>query len=231
MSRFDLIMFDCDGVLIDSEALGARALSEAMSAAGHEMTIAKAETIFSGSGHDETHALISAEGLAADEIIADARQRLSVLFAQGVQPIEGIEAVLKNLTVQICVASNSSVPRLNESLGRTALAALFSSHIYSADHVPRGKPAPDLALHCLDRMNTTADRAIFIDDNTHGICCARDAGVLAIGFVGPSDHRPNHAETLRRAGAGYVVHGTNTLGDLLNELLMPTTTVQVAENL
>ncbi|MFY0648902.1 HAD-IA family hydrolase [Sulfitobacter geojensis] len=193
MNRFDLIIFDCDGVLIDSETLGSRALSEAMGTVGHDMSIPNVEATFSGAGEVETRALLNAKGLPADVIMKTAARKLSALFAQGVDPIEGIESVLENQHVKICVASNSSVARLNDSLGRTPLAAFFGQHIYSANHVAVGKPAPDLAFHCLERMSTSAERAIFVDDNTHGVCCARDAGVLAIGFIGPSDHRPDHA--------------------------------------
>ncbi|KIN72589.1 HAD-IA family hydrolase [Sulfitobacter guttiformis] len=221
MKPFDLVIFDCDGVLIDSEPLGAQALAEAITAAGHQMTQAKAEAIFSGSGAAQTRLLLEQLGLEADAVIADADKRLSTLFAMGVAPVPGIEQVLRSLTVQICVASNSSVDRLAESLCRTPLAALFGSHIYSASHVARSKPAPDLALHCLAQIGTTADRSIFVDDNIHGIGCARAAGILSIGFVGLSDHRPDHARTLRAAGADHVVHGAQDLDALLTELTMP----------
>lgn len=218
MTRIDLVIFDCDGVLIDSEPLGAQALAEAISAAGHPMTRQAAETMFSGSGRVQTSALIKGLGLAVDAVLADADQRLAALFAKGVQPVAGIEPLLKSLDAKICVASNSSLLRLGASLGRTPLAALFEPHIYSADHVIKAKPAPDLALHCLAQMGTPADRAVFVDDNIHGIGCARAAGVLSIGFVGPSDHRADHAGTLRRAGANHVVHGAEELRQLLAEL-------------
>jgi len=67
-------------------------------------------------------------------------------------------------------------------------------------------------------MKTTAERAVFVDDNTHGINCARAAGVMAIGFVGPTDHRAGHADRLREAGADHVVHGAEALGVLLASL-------------
>lgn len=221
MRDFDLIIFDCDGVLIESEAQAAQALAAAITAAGRAMVPFEAERLFSGCSQEETRALLAGMGLAADAILAEAEERLSALFAQGVQPVSGMEQLLSGLEVQICVASNSGMNRLSESLGRTRLAGFFGPHIYSADHVAEGKPAPDLALHCLTQIRVPAERAIFVDDNIHGIGCARAAGVLSIGFVGPSECRKGHAETLRRAGADHVVRGTGELRSLLSELLNP----------
>ncbi len=221
MSVLDLVIFDCDGVLIDSEAMGAAALAGAITDAGVPMTPQTAERMFSGAGRDETRALIDGLGLAPLRVLTDADARLATLFAQGVPPVPGMQRLLASLEVPVCVASNSGVDRLRASLGRTPLAAFFGPHIYSADHVQHSKPAPDLALHCLAQMHTAAARAVFIDDNIHGIRCARTAGVLAIGFVGPADHRPNHADTLRAAGADHVVHGAEQLGALLDRLTQP----------
>lgn len=222
MKGFDLVIFDCDGVLIESEAQGAQALAGAVTAAGRAMTAHEAGHLFCGCSQDQTGDLIAQMGLDAETVLRDAVQRLSVLFAQGVQQMPGMQELLTGLDARICVASNSSVKRLAGSLGCTALAPLFGTHIYSADHVSKGKPAPDLALHCLAQMRSTAERAIFIDDNIHGVACARAAGILAVGFVGPSEHRAGHAQTLREAGADYVVHGTAELQALLSDLLAPT---------
>lgn len=218
MNAIELVIFDCDGVLIDSEAMGATALAGAITDAGVPMTTQTTERTFSGAGGDETRALIDGLGLDSLRVLTDADARLATLFAQGVLPVAGMQRLLTSLDVPVCVASNSGVDRLRASLGRTPLAAFFGPHIYSAEHVQHSKPAPDLALHCLAQMNTAADRAVFIDDNIHGIRCARTAGVLAIGFVGPTDHRPNHADTLRAAGADHVVHGAEQLGALLARL-------------
>jgi HAD superfamily hydrolase (TIGR01509 family) len=221
MTRYDLVIFDCDGVLIDSEAQGAQALAEAVTAAGGALTPHEAEQMFCGSSQDQTHVLLTQMGLAAEVILRDAVQRLSVMFAQNVQQVPGMQDLITNLGAQTCVASNSSIQRLAESLGRTTLAPLFGGHIYSAEYVSYGKPAPDLALYCLAQMRTRAERAIFIDDNIHGVVCARAAGILAVGFVGPSEQRADHAETLRQAGADHVVHGVTELKALLSGLLAP----------
>ena len=222
MSNVELIIFDCDGVLIDSETMGATALAGAITDAGVPMTAQAAERMFSGAGYGETCALIERLGLAFAPVIVDADARMSALFDDGVSPIQGMHSVLASLQVSVCVASNSSVARLHNSLGRTPLAAFFGSHIYSADHVQHSKPAPDLALYCLAQMKMSAERAVFVDDNTHGIRCARAAGVLAIGFVGPTDHRAGHADRLRAAGADHVAHGAAALQELLTRLTQRT---------
>lgn len=221
MTSYDLVIFDCDGVLIDSEAQGAQAMADAVTAAGRALTPHEAGHLFCGSSQDQIRVLLTQMGLAAEVILRDAVQRLSVLFSQGVRQIPGMQELLTGLDTEICVASNSGIKRLTESLGCTALAPLFGTHIYSADHVSNGKPAPDLALYCLAQMRIPAARAIFIDDNIHGVACARAAGILAVGFIGPSEHRADHPDTLRQAGADYVVHGATELQALLSGLLTP----------
>ncbi len=104
------------------------------------------------------------------------------------------------------------------SVGRTPLAARFGRHIYSADHVPRPKPAPDLALHACRQLGVEAHESVFIDDNFHGIHCAKAAGCIAVGFVAPSDDRVGHAKTLHDAGADHVVSGMAEFHDLLTIL-------------
>ncbi|WP_168199097.1 HAD family phosphatase [Pseudorhodobacter turbinis] len=111
MKGFDLVIFDCDGVLIESEAQGAQALAEAVTAAGRAMKAHEAGHLFCGCSHDQTGDLIAQMGLDAETVLRDAVQRLSLLFAQGVQQMPGMQELLTGLDTRICVASNSSVKR------------------------------------------------------------------------------------------------------------------------
>lgn len=213
------LLFDCDGVLVDSEPAGCLALAQAISGAGLPMTAQEAAAVFPGNGAEATQHWLRQRGLDAPAVLAEADRRLFAIFARGVPLVPGIAAVLDAFDVPMAVCSNSSVRRLALSLGRTPLASRFGAHIYSAEHVAAAKPAPDLALFAATRLGVAPRQAIFIDDNIHGIACARAAGCTSVGFVGPSDHRPGHASTLRAAGANHVIRGTAELLALLRTLI------------
>ncbi|MTH79045.1 HAD family hydrolase [Paracoccus aestuariivivens] len=218
---YQAILFDCDGVLLDSEPLGCGALAEALTAAGHAMTATEAARIFSGNGAAQSQAWMAAAGLDATVVFADADRRLFAMFDEHIPHISGIERVLWDFDVAMAVCSNSGVARLDRSIARSPLSRRFGPHIYSAEHVARAKPAPDLALFAAARLGIAPKQAIFIDDNPHGILCAREAGCLAVGFVGPSEHRAGHAERLHEAGADHVVHGMDEFHALLGAFSLP----------
>ncbi|MDS9469387.1 HAD family phosphatase [Paracoccus sp. MBLB3053] len=218
---YKAILFDCDGVLLDSEPLGCEALAQAISAAGVPLTRAEAAQIFSGNGADQSRAWMSDAGLDAKAVFAEADRILFRMFDANVPHVPGIEPVLWDFDVAMAVCSNSSIVRLEKSIMRTPLAMRFAGQVYSAEQVALAKPAPDLALFAANRLGVAPEEAIFIDDNIHGIRCARDAGCLAVGFVGPSEHRPGHAERLLEAGADHLVHGMAEFHDLLNDLSLP----------
>ncbi|WP_353474678.1 HAD-IA family hydrolase [Salipiger sp. H15] len=212
-----LVIFDCDGVLIDSEMIASRLLAEALREAGAEITAAEAHVRFTGGARGEMLAICRDELgiLAAEEVIARWEARLFPAFHAELQPVPGIEALIAALGRPVCVASNSRIARLEASLGRLPLNARFGDHVYSAEMGARPKPAPDLVLHCLARMGVPAPEAVMIDDSPHGIEAARAAGVTAIGFVTPGDPRPGRAALLRAAGAAEVAHGAGDLAELL----------------
>ncbi|MFC7704506.1 HAD family hydrolase [Plastorhodobacter daqingensis] len=216
MRRYAAILFDCDGVVIDSEPLGCAALAQAISEAGHPMTGAEAARIFSGSAAADSRAFMARLGLDAAAVHATSDRLLFAMFDRHIPHVSGIEAVLNDYPVPVAICSNSSITRLERSLHRTPLAARFGNHVYSADHVAAPKPAPDLALHAAAQLGIAPDKAIFIDDNVHGIRCATAAGCLAVGFIGPSDHRAGHAVALHAAGADHVVHGMAEFHNLLS---------------
>ena len=218
MSAIKAILFDCDGVVIDTEELGCGALAQALTEAGHPMNTSQARTVFSGNSARDSRAWMHQTGLDADTVFARSDDILFEMFESSVPYIPGIEAVLIDFSLKRAICSNSSVHRLDLSICRTPLAAHFGRHIYSADHVQRPKPAPDLALHACRELGVAPRESIFIDDNIHGVRCAREAGCIAVGFVGPSDDRPHHERTLRAAGADHIVRGMDEFHALLTTL-------------
>lgn len=221
MSRFQALLFDCDGVLLDSEPMGCRALALAISAAGIEMTETQAATIFSGNSAQASQEWMDRAGLDAVAVFTEADRILFEMFDRDIPLVAGVERVLWGFDLPMAVCSNSMIGRLERSIARTRLAPRFGGHIYSAQHVPAPKPAPDLALHAAARLGVSPQHAIFIDDNPQGLRSGLAAGCLGIGFVGPSEHRAGHAQALRDAGAHHVVHGMAGLHDLLTSFSLP----------
>lgn len=218
---YQAILFDCDGVLLDSEPMGCEALAQAVTAAGYPMTREEATRIFSGNGAAASLGWMQQAGLPPETVFARADELLFQMFERHIPLIPGIERVLRDFDLPKAVCSNSSVRRLDRSLARTSLAAHFHGHIYSAEHVAQAKPAPDLALFAAKRLGVPPDQAIFIDDNPQGVLCARAAGCLAVGFIGPAEHRAGHADTLRAAGAQHIVQGMAEFHALLCDLSLP----------
>lgn len=214
------VIFDCDGVLIDSEMMSARILAEALTEAGHPMTGETVHLRFTGLAKTTMVELMRAEDGIADPlaILDGTRPRILEAFARELTAIEGIEALVRAVGAAgrpMCVASNSEVDRLNNSLGRLPVREPFGAHVYSAQMVARPKPAPDLVALCLEKLGADAADAVMIDDNPPGIAAALGAGVTPIGFVTPGDPRPNRVAILREAGAVAVATSADELAALL----------------
>lgn len=214
----DLVIFDCDGVLIDSELTASRIMSETLSEFGVTMDPAEAHCLFTGNAEADNRVLCSEKlGIRdVDSFFRAVNARLYGAF-EHIQEIRGISDIVRRLDCRICVASNSSLYRLTRSLGRTELWLAFKGQIFSADHVPRPKPAPDLLFHCAKEHNTAPGRSIMIDDGPHGVHAALSAGMVAIGFIDPNDPRPDRASVLRNAGASFIAFGAENLGACLEE--------------
>lgn len=217
MAAPDLVIFDCDGVLIDSEPLASRTLAEALQAAGIAISPAEVHRVVTGKAESDIRKLcVDQYGLVdVDAAFAGWHAHLLEVFARELAPMSGMLELVSTLPGAKCVASNSRLARLEGSLGRTALWPYFSPHIYSAEMVALPKPAPDLLLHCAAAFDARPNYCLMIDDSAHGITAALQAGMIAIGFVDPADPRPNRIGALRNAGGHAVVTGAAELASLL----------------
>jgi HAD superfamily hydrolase (TIGR01509 family) len=202
-----LLIFDCDGVLVDSELLANEALAELISALGHPMTTHQALQIFSGLRLGDV--LKSAEALLSFPVPADlgaaAGQRLFERFRRELQAVKGVRKALDMLPYPRCVASSSSRERLDLSIEVTGLKKLFGENVFSADQVENGKPAPDLYLFAASSLGVMPANCIVIEDSTLGIQAAVSAGMKTIGFAGASHATVELAQRLRAAGADIVI--------------------------
>lgn len=212
----ELLIFDCDGVLIDSEPLASRVLWQSLTRAGIAISCREVRERFTGSSESEAKRICVEElGADADAIFEEVRTHLYAEFKRSLSPMAGMEEFVATLDCARCVASNSGMERLERSLRLFGLWDVFAPNIFSAEMVARGKPAPDLFYFCAARFNIDPRLAVVIDDSPLGIAGAVSAGMTAIGFVDPSDPRKNRSKVLADAGASGVATGANELAALI----------------
>jgi HAD superfamily hydrolase (TIGR01509 family) len=198
-----LLIFDCDGVLIDSETIACRVDAECFTEAGFPITAEDVNARFVGVS--SAHMFSWMEAHHGRKLPADFPQRLKArlqeAFARELRPMPGIVELLDSMPTARCVASSSYPDRLSFTLGRTGLLGHFAPHIFSASMVERGKPAPDLFLYAARQMGHAPQDCLVIEDSHAGVTAAHAAGMRVLGFVGGAHCRPDHGARLRDAGA------------------------------
>ena len=184
----ELIIFDCDGVLIDSEVISARQLIAELQGYGVEMDMAFVSRHFLGRSYPVVLAEVRDRwGVALpDRFEADYRARLLAAFERDLQVMPGVIDTLASLRLPYCLATSSSPERLRRSLDITGIARWFDGCAFTASEVARGKPAPDLFLHAAARMGTTPDACIVIEDSLNGLRAGLAAGMQVWRFTGGS---------------------------------------------
>jgi HAD superfamily hydrolase (TIGR01509 family) len=187
-SRSPLVIFDCDGVLVDSEPLSIRVLIDAVRAHGGELDEAEAYQRFLGRSLATMVTVLDEDfGIKADgAFLGMMRRDLYHRFERGLKPMEGIAGALDVLDWPRCVASSSQPERIRLSLRLTGLIDYFEPHIFSATMVENGKPAPDLFLHAAREMGAQPQDCIVIEDSPAGILAAKRAGMTVFAFTGGS---------------------------------------------
>lgn len=177
-----LIIFDCDGVLVDSEALAAEVFSAQLRAYDVPLSAEDCERRFRG--HTLPYCFAALNHDFPDKLPLDFPARLAQAtrdaFSRNLQAIAGVEAVLQWLRTQgeaFCVASNGAAGKIQHSLALTGLLPYFDGHCFSADAVDQGKPAPDLFLHAAQQMGFAAAEAVVVEDSCAGVTAALAAGM------------------------------------------------------
>ena len=201
-----LLIFDCDGVLVDSEVLACRIDAEVLSGLGVPYTAEEIARQFVGVSMKDMVARIEAErGFSLPKDFGGTVNRtLFARFEKDLEPIVGVREAILALPFRRCVASSSVPERIALSLRVTGLAPLFD-RVFSATEVPRGKPAPDLFLHAAQHMETHPSSCLVIEDSAAGVQAALAADMRVIGFTGGGHCGPDHADKLRQAGASVIV--------------------------
>jgi len=199
----ELIIFDCDGVLIDSELIACRVDADYLQEIGIPITAEEIRDRYVGVSTATMLADLEARHkrrLPAG-LTEELRLRVAAAFETELTAMPGIEDVLAWLTCRRCVASSSSPERLRHSLSLVGLWPSFDPHVFSATQVANGKPAPDLFLYAAARMGTAPGTCLVVEDSVAGVQAASSAGMRVLGFTGGSHCGSGHAGRLQEAGA------------------------------
>ncbi|HWC43454.1 MAG TPA: HAD family hydrolase [Actinomycetota bacterium] len=184
--RFELVIFDCDGVLVDSERIAVRVEAEFLGELGWLLTEAEVVERFMGLTAEYMDEAVEAQlGSRLPQDWKDQfHRRYREAFAAELGPVDGVLEALDQITTPTCVASSGSHDKLRFTLGHTGLYERFEGRIFSGYEVTNGKPAPDLFLHAAARMGVEPARCAVIEDSRPGILAARAAGMPAFGYAG-----------------------------------------------
>jgi HAD superfamily hydrolase (TIGR01509 family) len=208
---FDLVIFDCDGVLVDSEIIAADTLADMLGRYGQPADSSQVLERYLGRSFkavQDDYRAATGTPLPAS-FAAEQRQALETAFRAELKPIEGIRDVLRRLQkrgVPYALASSSSLDRIEDSLEITGLAPYFEGRVFSSSMVKRGKPAPDLFLHVAKEMAAAPGRSLVIEDSPAGVAAGKAAGMTVWGFTGGGHHaRFDGVDSLRKAGADRII--------------------------
>ena len=205
---YDAIIFDCDGVLVDSEILGLDDCAAYLKGHGLDWTPADLVRLFTGLRDDVFSARLTEAYRQAndreppddffDGLVEQRRKRREEL-----QQVAGAEETLRKITRPKAVASSSRAVFLESKLKRTGLWELVAPHVYSGEAVANGKPAPDIFLYAAERLGAEPGRCLVIEDSANGVLAARAAGMTVCGFLGGGHCFEGHGARLEAAGAHW----------------------------
>ncbi len=186
MPAVELVIFDCDGVLIDSERLAVKVDAEVLGELGWPLTEAEVIKRFVGRSDRDAHAEIEAHlgHQLPDGFDEAVEHRYRDAFADALTPVEGVLDALDQIALPTCVASSGTHDHMRFTLGLTGLYERFAGRIFSAEDVANGKPAPDLFLHAAERMATRPAGCAVVEDSRPGVQAARAAGMRVLAFAG-----------------------------------------------
>ncbi len=212
-----LLIFDCDGVLVDSEVISNRVLAAHLSRHGYPVTSVECRSQFLGRTIPGVVDLVQATGVELpDDFEATLRDKDIKAFADELKPVPGMQVTLERLHhMPKCVASSGSPEKIRTNLQTTGLLGYFDPNLFSGRDVAESKPAPDLFYMAADRMNTRTDACTVIEDTALGVEGAKRAGMRVFGYIGASHRVPADATVLRQAGADLIFSDMAHLPELI----------------
>ncbi len=209
-----LIIFDCDGTLVDSEVIATKVFMEYWASHGVHFTEDEFKEKFIGVGSNspiirETFAKMPANAKEeGDRILHEEIQK-------NLTAVEGMTKLVSALKHDICVASNSSLNYVKAALNKTNLDRYFGEHVYSAEQVKNPKPSPDLFLYACTKLGYEPQDCLVIEDSPSGVKAAQNANMQVVSFSGAAHFIPSLEERLKSLNANWHCSNINELGELL----------------
>lgn len=221
MNRDALVIFDCDGVLVDSEPIASRVMADSLVEVGYAITVEECNERFKGLPMPDILEMVEAEWgrPLPPDFASRIHERDFAAFRQELKAIPGVREAVEALPYTKCVASSGAPEKMQLTLTLTGLLNLFEPHLFSAHMVESGKPAPDLFLFAADRMGFPPERCVVVEDSRPGLEAAVAAGMHGLGFTGGGHGRSGDAEALRGAGAARTFSHMAELPGLLADFL------------
>ena len=198
--RIELVIFDCDGVLVDSEPIANRVLAEQLHRIGVALPVSEVMRRFVGKTRDQCLALAAEIRGSALPLQFGAEWDAALFDAlrKEVKPVAGVPEVLRDLAIPYCVASNGMPDRVRVTLESAGVLQYFDDRVFTSSEVTHPKPAPDLFLHAAASMRASPAACVVIEDTPTGVKAARTAGMRVLGYIGGS---ASDAAALERNGA------------------------------
>ena len=207
MNSFDLLIFDCDGVVVDSEVIACRCLADILGRYGAPVDVDETLDRFLGrsSSAVREYFLARTGKPLPDSFHSDLLQQLEQSFRGSLKLMPHVRAVLDAIDRPYCLASSSDPDRVQMTLAVTHLADYFCDRVYTAAMVAHGKPAPDIFLYAAAQMGVEASGALVIEDSVNGVLAGKAAGMTVWGFIGGSHYSGRDgARLLSAAGADRI---------------------------
>jgi HAD superfamily hydrolase (TIGR01509 family) len=184
-----LVIFDCDGVLVDTEAVSNEVTSAALARHGYRISVEDCRLRFVGRTIESIQAEVEAEigRPLGDDWPERVRTETETAFDRGVRPIPGVEAAIAAVAgagLPFCVASSGKFSKMRKSLGQARLLAHFENVLFSAEQVRRGKPSPDLFFFAAERMGAAPAECVVIEDSVPGVQAGLAAGMRVLAYAG-----------------------------------------------
>jgi beta-phosphoglucomutase-like phosphatase (HAD superfamily) len=218
--KFDAIIFDFDGVLIESEFEGNQRLAELLTSLGHPTSIAEAIEHYTGLAGQDFVAAVETRigGALPPEFHERGRVDRDRAMREGIDEVAGAIEFVRSLPPQLpkAVASSSSTNWVRTHLAHIGLEDVFAEHVYSGrEHVSRGKPAPDLYLHAATALGVDIGRTVIIEDSKVGATGALASGAAVIGLAAGRHCFDGHADMLRSVGVTEIAHSFDEVARLV----------------
>lgn len=213
------ILFDCDGVLIDTEIVAAEVVTHWLNAEGVDIDIETFISEYTGKTFSDILEILKLKMLLASDI--DTRE--AVLFMDEeirskMRPITGVYEMLEQVPVTSSMVSNSAVDYVLEAIGLLKADHIFERRVFSAEMVRKGKPDPAVYHLALEKLGLNKNQVIVVEDSVAGVTASTAAGLKTVGFLGGTHVRNGHGDKLRALGAAELVHNHQELSDYLKAL-------------